>query len=1510
MVDEDTTNNSLDVLANDTFAPDTGETLTITGVGTPDQGGTATTGGSDVTYTPAADFAGVETFTYSISDGNGGSDTATVTVTVNNANDDPPACVADMVTTDEDSSTMVLVLGNDSDPDPGQTATLTVVSVNTSGTTGTVTNNGTDVTYDPNGQFESLGSTDSAMDSFTYTAQDADGLTCMATVTVTVNGVNDAPTADNETVSAACNVQDVVEASAGETAAATGSVFRTVADNVLLGDGDAEGGVTIVQAMGSTSDGTAPFDVTTTQGGSVTLYADGSFVYTPEGGDRGLADSFTYTIQDAEGTPAVGTVTLNVGSTCVWFVDNTNHGGADDTGTGTSSDPFTSLVDEIGPDSDPDDAEDASLAGDVVYVFNGNSNSGDAYLGGYVAQAGETILGEGVDLVVDLGGGPETLFDSTELVTDRPRLETTVDDVFEVTDVTGVEIAGFELDSGAVGLDVTATAAPAGVSFHDNTVEQAALNAVRVVTSNGTSQVSLVDNDLTSTELAVKTSSVVGRLELAVDGNTLSSPAGALEMIDDGAPLVVTDFCGTVVSGDTAGTALYADSAVFDADPSDADFDEVSCSDPTSIGTPGNPVGVVGLLLSNVTGDLDLGQVDIYAGESGSGNRALEVTGDGAAFNALAGTGFQLTTTGGTVSSAHGFAVSLIDLDLENATFTNLSSQNSGVFSGVSVLRASGSFTVTGTTQVSDAGGDGIETSDSSVALTFQGPVTLSNIAGHGIHLDNLSGNLTVADAASSISSTTLEAFYSIDGSGDVDYNGSIDNASDNSVEVLNHEDSASLSFDGFITDTGAGILLDNNDQGSGASTISFTGGLDLDTATNTAFTATNGGTVNVLSGSVSTTADTTTGTVVDIVNTTIGGSGVVFDSTSSTGGADGIRLTNVGSGAFTTLGGNLASQTSRGVDVSGGSGDVRIDAAISTTGTGRSVEVTTHTGGTVDFNGFINDDGLGVRLANNVGSVLRFDGGMDVDTAAGSGTEEGFEATGGGTLHVTGTNDVNTSLATGVAVNISGGTTIGADDVTFRNVSADGAANGIVLASTGSSGAFVVTGVGTTDDSGGVIDHITGDAVTANDVRGGLTLRNLLIGDGAATAGQPKDATNRIGADGIDLVGVDDVVLTNLTIARTDDHGIDGTDVTNFAISDSEILNAGDDNGDSGISFEGVGNDNLDGTATVTDTVIDGAVEFGMRVQNSSGTLGLTVTGSQFSNTANTAGLMFGEDGLQIEVLGSAQTTALIHGNSTFSKLESDGVMATTSENGGAILNITIDGNTFTGFDDGAPNMRSDNAIELNATGGTSSANSPDLRYTISNNTINSSSNSAILVGANDFTDVDGRITGNMVNGSLYGFGIEATLAADDNSTARLLVTGNTLSNYNQPGAFFNANNSGDLDITFNGNSVTTQPTDATAFENVTFQVTSGSLCVEASGNTVAAGGADAFGPGAAADAMAMILSGGSAQLEVGSANLADLASTVLATNNPAASSVFTAGAISIVSNGTCATPITTPQP
>jgi len=71
---------TINVLSNDSD-PDAGNTLTVNSV-TQGSHGSVTNNGSNVTYTPALNFTGTDSFAYTVSDGNGGADTATVTITV------------------------------------------------------------------------------------------------------------------------------------------------------------------------------------------------------------------------------------------------------------------------------------------------------------------------------------------------------------------------------------------------------------------------------------------------------------------------------------------------------------------------------------------------------------------------------------------------------------------------------------------------------------------------------------------------------------------------------------------------------------------------------------------------------------------------------------------------------------------------------------------------------------------------------------------------------------------------------------------------------------------------------------------------------------------------------------------------------------------------------------------------------------------------------------------------------------------------------------------------------------------------------------------------------------------------------------------------------------------------------------------------------------------------------------------------------------------------------------
>ena len=85
------------------------------------------------TYTPAANFSGTDSFTYTASDGTAVSNVATVTMTVTGVNDAPIA-VNDTASTTEEAAVSGNVLGNDTDVDTGTTLTATLGASPANGT--------------------------------------------------------------------------------------------------------------------------------------------------------------------------------------------------------------------------------------------------------------------------------------------------------------------------------------------------------------------------------------------------------------------------------------------------------------------------------------------------------------------------------------------------------------------------------------------------------------------------------------------------------------------------------------------------------------------------------------------------------------------------------------------------------------------------------------------------------------------------------------------------------------------------------------------------------------------------------------------------------------------------------------------------------------------------------------------------------------------------------------------------------------------------------------------------------------------------------------------------------------------------------------------------------------------------------------------------------------------------------------------------------------------------------
>jgi len=186
-----------------------------------------------------------------------------------------PVANDDSYTTDEDAPLTLVapgVLSNDTDADsPALTALLVsgptngVVTLNTDGS----------FVYTPKANFN-------GSDSFTYAANDGLNNSNVATVSLTVNAVNDAPVAQNDSYTVTQETPLIISA-----------------PGLLRNDSDVEGNALTVSLVSNPANG------------SVTLNANGGFSYLPNNGFVGT-DSFTYQTSDGQSNSNAATVQMTV----------------------------------------------------------------------------------------------------------------------------------------------------------------------------------------------------------------------------------------------------------------------------------------------------------------------------------------------------------------------------------------------------------------------------------------------------------------------------------------------------------------------------------------------------------------------------------------------------------------------------------------------------------------------------------------------------------------------------------------------------------------------------------------------------------------------------------------------------------------------------------------------------------------------------------------------------------------------------------------------------------------------------------------------------------------------------------------------------------------------------------------------------------------------------------------------------------------------------------------------
>ena len=555
-------------------------------------------------------------------------------------------------------------------------------------------------------------------------------------LTLVPGSINVSPLAINDTYSAVANTQLVV----GNATPLSGPA-ATVAGNVLSNDTEFLGDTFSISA----------FDATSANGGSVSLVTSGpnagAFTYTPAAGFTG-EDTFTYTIRDkgidgiagnADDLTSVGTVTINVGTQKVWYVDNSAGAGGD----GTSTNPFDSLADISGA-SGPDGT------GDIIYVRTGSGN----YTGGVTLLTNQTLWGENQTLIVDgftlqaagtdpvivnSGGNGVTLATGNTLKG------------FTIGDTTAGDIVGTAVGSLFV-TNVNSTGTGAILTISTGGAINVTLDTA-TTTSSSTTGISLTNVTGAFTASSGAISGVTGT-DVYVNGGTAtvniassitSSAGGSVEVTGRGAgsnqvtlsgALNITGGTGLSVHDNTAGTVVFSNASKV-----------VNTGTTTAI----NLVNNTGATVNFTGGGLD---VDTTSGTS---------------FNATGGGTINVTGTGNSITATTGRAINVSGVTIGASGFTLQSvAANGGTTSAIVLANTgSGNFTVTGDGTAS-AGAQGGNASGGTIQnISGTDAISLNNVGGT-VSLSSMSILNVTASTDSTDAIQTISGVDAIQGSGTI----------------------------------------------------------------------------------------------------------------------------------------------------------------------------------------------------------------------------------------------------------------------------------------------------------------------------------------------------------------------------------------------------------------------------------------------------------------------------------------------------------------------------------------------------------------------------------------------------------------------------------------------------------------------------------------------------------------------------------------------------------------------
>lgn len=546
----------------------------------------------------------------------------------------------------------------------------------------------------------------------TYTATIQNTGTTDATGLVYNNQINAATTL----VASSVNVQPIATNDSYNAAGNVTMVIPDGATDLTSNDTDADGN-TISITTGTFA---------TTQGGSITIAANGSFSYQPPRGFGGVGatDSYTYTINDNSGATnatATGTINFTV-STPIWFINPAAGAG----GNGTFASPYNSLTTFSAANAANGATDPAD--GDFIFLYSGT------HTGGLTLRANQKVLGQSATISILAFTGIATPSGTNQLPGTGGAATTIANGAGNgITLNSGNTINGFALGN-------SSGSAISGTSFGTLTFDNVSIN------STGQA-LSLTTGTLAGTGFTTITSSGgTNNISLTAVAGTLPSVGGALSGASGTAFLVsggtaAITYTGTISKTSTGQIVNIGTHATGNITLSG----NLTCNNGcTGINASSNTSGTINF--SGVTKTVNTGATAAVTLATNTG-ATLNFSNGGLDIDTTSGNGFS-ATGGGTINISTGANPNTIDtttgaaLTVQNTTiggsgltFRSINS-NGGTNNGITLDNTgAGNFTVTGTGSAGTGG----------TIQNKNGTDGQASTNGTGIYLNSVAGAVSLS---------------------------------------------------------------------------------------------------------------------------------------------------------------------------------------------------------------------------------------------------------------------------------------------------------------------------------------------------------------------------------------------------------------------------------------------------------------------------------------------------------------------------------------------------------------------------------------------------------------------------------------------------------------------------------------------------------------------------------------------------------------------------------------------